>query len=129
MNCKMQMVKFFILILIFLGSTYIGILISKRYLNREIELKELKKILNAIKTKIKFTYEPLQEIFDDISKNATDNISEILKKTTKKMKIMSVKDAWNESIEESNLAINEEDKNIIKGLGKLLRKNRCRRTS
>lgn len=117
----MQFVKCVILILIFGTSAYIGVLISKRYSNREIELKEFKKILNAIKTKIKFTYEPLTEIFEDISKNTLDSISNILKNTNKRMKHMSVSKAWDESIEESNLDINAEDKNIIKGLGKMLR--------
>lgn len=117
----MQIMKYIILILIFAISTYIGILMSKRYSYREMELKEFKKILNAIKTKIKFTYEPLAEIFEDISKNTTSSISNILKNTSQKMKTMRAEIAWNESIEEGNLNINEEDKNIIKGFSKMLR--------
>lgn len=125
----MQIMKYIILILIFAISTYIGILMSKRYSYREMELKEFKKILNAIKTKIKFTYEPLAEIFEDISKNTISSISNILKNTSQKMKTMRAEIAWNESIEEGNLNINEEDKNIIKGFSKMLRQNRCGRTS
>ena len=117
----MQVIKFIILILIFFVSAYIGMLVSKKYSNREVELKEFKKILNAIKTKMKFTYEPLGEIFIEVSKNTITPISNILKSLNKKIKIMQVSEAWNEAIEESNLDINEEDKNIIKGLGKMLR--------
>lgn len=125
----MQIIKFIILMLIFLLSTYIGRLVSKRYSNREAELKEFKKILDATKTKMKFTYEPLTEIFEDISKNTINSISNILKNFNKKIKFMQVSEAWNEAIEEGQLDINDEDKEIIKGLGKMLRKNRYRRTS
>lgn len=117
----MQIIKYIILILIFVVSTYIGILMSKRYSSREMELKEFKKILTAIKTKIKFTYEPLADIFDDVSKNTISSISNVLKNTTEKMKTMTVENAWNEAVEESNLNINEEDKNMIKGFSKMLR--------
>lgn len=125
----MQYIKFLILILIFSISAYVGILISRKYSYREIELKEWKKILNALKTKIKFTYQPLGEIFKDLSKNTTINISKILKDTNRLSESVSISEAWTTSIDKNNLNINEEDKNIIKGLGRLLRKNRCRRTS
>ncbi len=125
----MLIIKFIILVSIFLSSSYIGILISKRYSNREFELKELKKVLNIIETKIRFTYEPLTDIFEEISKNTISSISEILKSINNKIQSMPVNQAWIEGIQEGKLSINNEDKNIIKGLGKLLRKNRCRRTS
>ena len=64
----MQVVKYILLIFIFGLSTGIGMLISKSYENRVMELKEFKNILNIMKTKIKFTYEPLAEIFRQISK-------------------------------------------------------------
>ncbi len=120
----MQIIKFSILTLIFLSSSYIGILISKRYSNREIELKEFKKILNTIKTKIKFTYQPLTEIFEYTSKNTISAISKIFKNININIntKNMSLANAWIESIDNSNLNINEEDKNIIKALGKVLGK-------
>ena len=118
----MQIIKFSILTLIFLSSSYIGILISKRYSNREIELKEFKKILNTIKTKIKFTYQPLTEVFEYTSKNTISAISKIFKNININTKNMSLANAWIESIDNSNLNINEEDKNIIKALGKVLGK-------
>ncbi len=45
----MQGVKYILLIAIFGLSTGIGILISKSYENRVIELKEFKNILNIMK--------------------------------------------------------------------------------
>ena len=73
----MQGIKYILLIVIFGLSTGIGILISKSYENRVIELKEFKNILNIMKTKIKFTYEPLAEIFKQISKDNQSNVEKI----------------------------------------------------
>ena len=64
----MQIIKYILLISIFSLSTAIGMTISKMYENRVNELKEFRNILNILKTKIKFTYEPLAEIFKQISK-------------------------------------------------------------
>ena len=66
--------KYILLIFIFSLSTGIGIIIAKMYENRVNELKEFKNILNIMKTKIKFTYEPLSEIFKQISKDNKTNI-------------------------------------------------------
>lgn len=125
----MQVFKFFILILVFLGSSYIGILISKRYSARTEELKQIKTALNMLKTKIRFTYEPLSNIFEQISKSLSNNISEIFICTNENMKKWSVKEAWEYSIDCCKLSLNKEDKRVLKELGNLLRKNRCRRTS
>ena len=56
----MQVFKFILLMLIFGGSSYIGLLISKKYSKRTEELKQIKTALNMLETKIKFTYEPLR---------------------------------------------------------------------
>ena len=66
-----QVTKYILLLAIFALSTAIGLLIAKSYQNRVVELKEFKNILNIMKTKIKFTYEPLAEIFKQISKAIT----------------------------------------------------------
>lgn len=62
--------KYIFLILIFIGCTSIGYFYSSRFKNRVYELKELKVALNTMKNKIKFTYKPLGEIFEEISKIA-----------------------------------------------------------
>lgn len=66
----MILFKYFFLILIFIGCTSIGYFYSTRFKNRVIELKEFKSALNIMKNKIKFTYKPLEEIFEEISKIA-----------------------------------------------------------
>ena len=63
----MQMIKYLTLIIILASTTYIGILISKKYLNRVKDLKEMKNALNIFSTKIKFTYEPIPQTFKEIS--------------------------------------------------------------
>ena len=116
----MQIFKFILLILVFGSSSHVGLLVSKKYLNRTEELKQIKTVISTLETKIKFTYEPLPEIFEQISKTSAVNIARIFKTANKKMKTVSVKEAWEESIDTVNLSINQEDKNILKELGNML---------
>lgn len=125
----MQVFKMFILMLIFGSSSLIGILISKKYTNRVQNLKEIKNALNILETKIRFTYEPLADIFSEISNNTSNNIASIFKEASLKIKFLSVKEAWIDAITNVSLDLNDEDKNVIKSLGNMLRANRCRWTS
>lgn len=118
----MVIIKFISLISILMLSSYIGIIISNKYKNRVIELKEIKKALNIFETKIKYTYEPVPDIFLEISENLKDNISNIFKEASNKMKHITAKEAWVEAIDESKNNMNKEDIEVIKSLGKLLGK-------
>lgn len=80
----MQIVKYFMLLLIFISSSLIGKYISKKYTYRLKELEEFKNILNVFKSKIRFTYEPIPEIFREIANNTKQNIAEIFEKARKK---------------------------------------------
>ena len=60
----MYILKYFMLLMIFIASSLIGKFISKKYSYRLEELEKLKNSLNIFKTKIKFTYEPIPEIFN-----------------------------------------------------------------
>ena len=121
----MIIIKFTILLLIFASSTSIGYLISKKYVNRVIELKQLRNTINILENKMKFTYEPIPEIFKQISNNSEENISKIFQKASEYIIKENTKDAWNKAIEdeENNLSLNTEDINIIKSMGNMLRKN------
>lgn len=119
---KMLMIKYVILSIILGISIWIGILISKKYKDRVIELTEFRNSLNILENKIKFTYEPLQEIFKQISENLENNISLIFENTNKNLKRMNMQEAWNKAIDESVLNLNKEDISIIKNMGKLLGK-------
>lgn len=118
----MIIIKIVVLSLIFISTSLVGILISNKYKNRVIELKEMKNALNIFETKIKFTYEPIPEIFGEISNNLKENIASIFREASKKMEKVSAKIAWEEALKESNTSLQEEDIAIIKGLGKLLGK-------
>ena len=117
----MQVFKFLILMLIWSSSTAIGILISKKYANRVIELREIKNALNILETKIKFTYEPLPDIFDQISKSMTNNIGRFFEMACRQMQVMSAQEAWEYGIDNSLFNLNKEDTKVLKELGKLLR--------
>lgn len=116
----MQGIKYILLITIFGLSTAIGVLISKSYGNRVIELKEFKNILNIMKTKIKFTYEPLAEIFKQISKDNETNIEKIFGQMANQITYYQTKDVWENCIQDADISIKQEDKDILKKLGKLL---------
>lgn len=118
----MILVKIIIYSFIFLSCSLIGILISKKYVNRVNELKEFKNALNMIKTKIRYTYAPLPEIFAEISENVDTNISNVFKNAAEKMNICTAGEAWDLALKIEDLNINNEDRNALRNLSKLLGK-------
>lgn len=99
---------------------YIGILKAKTYENRVIELNKFQNALVMFKSKIEFTYEPLKNIFEDISNVIYSNKNNIFLMTMQKDE--SIYEAWSKSIDEDINNLTKEDKEIIKMLGKLLGK-------
>lgn len=120
----MIVIKFIILTAILTGSTSIGFLMSKRYKNRVIELREFKTAIHTLEAKIKFTYEPIPEIFKQISENLQNNISRIFERASNYIGEYTTKQAWNKAIEEIKpiLSLNSEDIKIMQDLGNLLGK-------
>lgn len=116
----MQIIKYFILFLILLLSSMIGKILSKKYVHRLEELEEMRNCLNILKTKIKFTYEPIPEIFKEISKNTNKNIGNIFANAREKMKDSTANIAWKKAIDESITNLKDDDKQILKTLSKLL---------
>lgn len=115
-----QGIKYVLLIAIFGLSTAIGMAISKTYENRVVELKEFTNILNIMKTKIKFTYEPLVEIFKQIANNNETNVEKIFGQMANQITYFQTREVWENCIQEADISINQEDKDILKKLGKLL---------
>ena len=95
---------------------------SKKYSNRLRDLKEMRKALNFFEEKIKFTYEPVPDVFEEISHKVKDNIGEIFQNSSKTMENESAGVAWEKAVDESNSNFTKEDKDIIKGLAKMLGK-------
>ena len=67
-------------ILIVLVSTQIGFLKSESYKIRVDSLKKINEALLYLKTKIEFTYEPIKNIFEEISKVVFDGKDNIFRK-------------------------------------------------
>ena len=118
----MLVIKYIIIFWVFSISLYIGNLISKKYTLRLKELKDFKNALNIIENKIKFTYEPIQDIFMQTSKMVSNNISQIFVQATHNMKIDNAEEAWEKSIESVTTNLNIEDIENIKNFGKMLGK-------
>lgn len=116
----MYILKIIILIAIFILSNLIGRIIAGKYRYRFKELQEMKTALSMFKTKIKFTYEPIPEIFEEISNNVNSNISNIFSNAKNKMEDENAGQAWEEAVENSKNYLNIEDKNVIKIMSKML---------
>ena len=116
----MLMIKYFILIVILCASTGIGLLVSKKYKDRVIELREFRNALNILENKIKFTYEPLADIFKQISKDNTTEIEKVFGQMANQITYYPAKKVWEECIQEADISLRQEDKEVLKKLGKLL---------
>ncbi|MGN1270230.1 MAG: hypothetical protein ACI4UU_05135 [Clostridia bacterium] len=112
--------KLFILSMIIGASSAIGILFSKKYANREKELKEMKNSLNIFATKIKFTYEPIPNVFMEISNKIGGNVGNIFARAANRMQEISAGEAWVQALEETKYNLNKEDISVIKNLGRML---------
>ena len=118
----MIFLKCLMFVLLFGASTFLGITVSKKYVNRVDELRELKAFLNLLKTKIKFTYEPLGEIFYEISSSFSKNVSNLLLKASNNMKTNNAGKSWKLAVENTNMNLLKEDKEALITLSKLLGK-------
>lgn len=116
----MHIIKIFILFVIFVLSNIIGKMIAGKYRYRLEELQDMKSALAIFKTKIKFTYEPIPEIFAEISSNLNSNVSKLFKNAKENMVIENAGQAWEEAIVKSQNNLNKEDKNVLKIMGKML---------
>jgi len=113
--------KIVMLFIILAICTSIGILKAKTYDNRLEELKRVKSALEVLKTKIEFTYEPIKEIFEEISKIVYSDQKNIFKETLENICSKGLTESWNNAVEKEENLI-KEDKVTIKMFGKLLGK-------
>ncbi|MBR3152770.1 MAG: stage III sporulation protein AB [Clostridia bacterium] len=118
----MIIVKIFVSLMIIICATYIGILISKKYIYRLQELDEIKNCFNVMSTKIKFTYEPIIEIFEEISEISSPTIKNMYRNIIENIEKYGTKEGWKKGILKTDMSINKEDKEILIGFGKMLGK-------
>ena len=116
----MQVIKCFMLLLVFIASSFIGRCIAKKYSYRLEELEEIKNILNVFKSKIRFTYEPIPEIFREMASNAKENIGQIFEEARKNMQNFSAGEAWENAVQTSETNLTDEDKHVLLMLSKML---------
>lgn len=110
----MFVVKGILIVLIILTSSLIGNIKAKSFEKRYLELKKIKSGLGIFKSKLEFTYEPVNEIFRDISKLIYEDEKNIFKSFIEN-------NDWNLSVDSYDSFTNE-DKEVVKGLGKMLGK-------
>lgn len=118
----MIIIKYIILISLFVSSSYIGFLLAKRYQNRVRELKEIKTSLAIFATKIKLTYEPIPQIFEELGNKENSNISKLFQTASQKMKELPAGQAWIEALNAESTNLKKEDIEVLKGLSNLLGK-------
>ena len=118
----MELLKWMLYALVLGTSTTIGFLFSQKYQKRVEELKDFKSAFTIFKTKIRFTYAPLRDIFDDISNSISSKTALVFKNAIKYMEQENATDSWNRAVQETELNITKEDKESICSLGKLLGK-------
>lgn len=103
-------------------STQIGILLSKKYVYRLDELDEIKNNFKIMENKIKYTYEPLEDIFSEVAELSSFSIKELFIRTSQNIKQKGAEKAWKDEIKSADLSLKKEDKNILKEFGNLLGK-------
>lgn len=116
----MEILKIFILIIIMGMCTSLGLIKSNKFKLRVEDLQEIKKALIIAKTKMRYTYETLPELFLEISKDLKLNIAKIFLKANEYMKEFNAGQAWEKAMDDSENNFSKRDLNIIKGLSKLL---------
>lgn len=118
----MWCLKFLNIVSIILICSYIGIDKAKTFSARVFKLRNLKNSLNIFKTKLEFTYEPIKEIFTEISEIVYKNKNNMFKSYVDNMKNGKLEDAWALAVAENSFSLSKEDIKIISNFGNLLGK-------
>lgn len=114
--------KLFLYVLTIATSSALGMMLSQKYVKRVDELKAFKSALVMLKTKIRYTYAPICEIFADISKSLKGNISTLLKNACTQIEEKGATDGFYTAIEMTDLNVTKEDRQVMGTLSKLLGK-------
>ena len=125
----MKIIKLIDICLIICVCGYLGFTKSKKFSNRVKNLKNVKNALNIFKSKIEFTYEPIKDIFEEISIIIYQNRENIFKTFCENIDSEDISILWDDTIQNSKMEFNEEDKEILKMLGKMLGKTDKARTN
>ena len=117
---RMLIVKVIMLVLVFGTISAIGVKLANGYVVRANNLKQIKKGLKLLEAKITYTYEELPDLFIEISKKIKGNVGKLFYDVGKRMELEFAGEAWEKCVDESKLNLNNEDRDLLKSLGKLL---------
>lgn len=114
-------VKFVGFILILGATTFLGVLISKKYSLRVNELQELITGLEIFETRLNYTYDTIPDAFDFIHRHLKSDVRNIFKNVSNdlnKSNEVSAGDTFMKVVDEekSFLALTDEDVEALKGL-------------
>ena len=116
----MIIVKVIMLFLVFGTISAIGVRLANGYAVRANNLKQIKKGLKLLEAKITYTYEELPDLFLEISKKIKGNVGRLFYDVGRGMELEFAGEAWEKCVDESKLNLNDEDRDLLKSLGKLL---------
>ena len=116
----MQIIKYSMLFIILVACSLIGRYLSRKYIIRVNELEEMRNALNMLQSKIKFTYEPIPEIFGEIAQATCKSVGQVFRLAKENMATNTANIAWEKAVEESENNLIQEDKYVLKTLSKLL---------
>ena len=114
-------IKIIIILFIILISTYIGILKSSYYIEREKEIKNVLTSLKYLRNKIEFTNLHLKDIFSEISENVyKENVNEDIEKCNIFKYVansdLNIRESFIDAIKK-NTKLDSEDKLILNNFG------------
>ena len=115
-------IKTILAIAIIACSTRLGILLSRKYKYRLETLDEFKNEFKIIENKIKYTYQPLEEIFSEIADISSYEVKKLFEDVASNIKAKVAELAWKEGIDKADLNIKKEYKESLKEFGTLLGK-------
>ena len=113
-------IKFIVLLLIFWTISRIGVKIANKYVARANNLKQIKRALKILEAKITYTYDMLPDLFYEITEKTKGPVSNLFKNTGDRMHLEFAGEAWENAIDNSDMELTDEDKDVLKSLGKLL---------
>ena len=107
---------------VFITTFFIGYLLSKKYTTRTVELKQIQIALDILENKIRYTYEPIKEIFLEITKLIDGNISILFENIAKNLENQNIEESTETALKEIKINITKEDIEVLHNLSKLLGK-------
>lgn len=114
-------IKVILLLVIVALSTFIGILISKRYSSRVDEIQDLITALEILESRLNYTYDTIPDAFSFVGKHMRSSAKKIFEIASQKLQIeksFTASEVFQSTIDEEKafLSLNENDIEVLKGL-------------